>query len=120
MVRHHEYRVFEGRAFTPPTLPIFVRPRAAERAEHISPHDRSAHAFEGLNCVAVVEPRAAFLAAAVHRLKGIRRKEPIHDLNGVFAERFGLTLLKAGAETIKGTSKATHDDFRHPTSSAER
>jgi hypothetical protein len=46
-------------------------------------------------------------------------EEPVHDLEGVFAERFGLALLKAGSETIQGTGKGANHDFRHSRSSEE-
>ena len=63
MVRQHEDRVLEGRVVAPPALPVLVGPGAAKGAEHVAAHDGGAHALEGPGRVAVVQPRAAPLAA---------------------------------------------------------
>src|SRR3954447_7168317 len=116
MVRQHEDRVLEGRVVAPPALPVLVGPGAAKGAEHVAAHDRGAHALEGPGRVAVVQPRAAPLAAD-HGLEGAGGKEPVHDLDGVLAEGFGLALLKTGPETIEGTAEGANHDFRHSGSS---
>ena len=54
-----------------------------------------------------------------HGLEGAGGEEPVHDLDGVLAEGFGLALLKAGSETIQGTGKGANHDFGHPRSSEE-
>src|SRR5262249_21397966 len=118
MVRQHEDRVLEGRAVAPPAPPVLVGPGAAKGAEHIAAHDGGTHALEGPGRVAVVKTRAAPLGAA-HGLEGAGGEEPVHDLDGVLAEGFGLALLKAGPETIQGTAEGADHDFRHPRSSEE-
>ena len=100
MVRQHEDRVLEERVVTPPALPVLVGPGAAKGAEHVSPHDGGPEALENLGRVAVIQSRCASLAAA-YGLEGAGREEPVHDLEGVLAERFGLALLKACPETIQ-------------------
>src|SRR3954464_7658865 len=112
MVRQHEDRVLEGRSVAPPALPVLVGPGAAEGAEHVAAHDGGAHALEGPGRVAVVQPRAAPLDAD-HGLEGAGGEEPVHDLDGVLAERLGLALLKAGSETIQGTAEGANHDFRY-------
>src|SRR4051812_24156674 len=112
MVRQHEDRVLEGWLVAPPALPVLVGPGAAKGAEHVAAHDGGAHALEGFCRVAVVEPRAAPLAAD-HGLEGAGGEEPVHDLDGVLAERFGLALSQAGPETIQGTGEVADHDFRH-------
>src|SRR5579862_9457763 len=78
MRQHEDGRVIR-RFLAPPTLPVLVRPRAADGAEHVSTENPGAKAGEALLCDVVVDAGLA-VRMSVHPAPCTRGKKPLHQL----------------------------------------
>src|SRR5690242_711859 len=97
MVRQHEGRRDIGRIVAPPALPALIRPRTADRPEHIAAEDESAEPVHRTVCVGLINAvRAATLTG--HCPEGARPKEPPVQLPPALAERIFEALLRPRAE----------------------
>src|SRR5262245_17567408 len=85
---------------SPPTAPRFVRPLAAHRTEHVTPHDPRSEVLEASTREVVVEPRRS-VAVAVDRLEGFRRNEPGVEVLAALAERRLQGLLRPSAVPVE-------------------
>src|SRR5512135_3716062 len=112
VVRQHEHRRVVGRLLAPPSLPAFVRPGSAHRAEHVAPEDPGADAREALLRHLIVDAGLAPVLA-VHLAPDARGEEPLHQLGSADAEGILLVLVRPGAEAVQGDRKAPHKQFRH-------
>src|SRR5579864_2683052 len=86
MARQHEHRVVVRRFVAPPTLPFLVRPRPADRAEHVAPDDRGADAGDACDHEPLVDAIVAALLAD-HPTAEAGRENPLLQLRSAYAER---------------------------------
>ena len=97
MMRQDEDRRVIGRLVAPPALPAFVRPRATDRAEHVTPKNPRAEPGQSLSGTIVIDARlSAFVA--VHVLPSARGEEPLHQ--GHAADADGILQVLAGSCSI--------------------
>src|SRR5690606_35484183 len=108
MVRQHEDVAMIGRGFAPPAAPAFIRPRAADRAEHIAPHHPRADIFEAPRGHLLVDAVRAALLVEDHALDGAGREEPFVQLLAPLPERIVEALVRPGAEPVEGEGKAVN------------
>src|SRR6185437_2991722 len=115
MVRQYEGRRVVGRIVAPPALPALIRPRTANRPEHVAAKDEGTEAIHGAVCVRLIDAvRAA--AATGHFPKEARAEQPLVQLVPALAERILQGLLRPCAETIERDRKASNAYPRHGTS----
>jgi hypothetical protein len=86
VMSEHKYRAMVNGVIAPPSLPAFVRPRAANRAKHVSAHNPRANTFEALAHHVVVQARRASFAA-VHLLVAASAELPSKDSQASDAKR---------------------------------
>src|SRR5262245_36480233 len=99
MMGEDEHRRVVRRFLSPPTFPVFVRPRPANRAKHVSPENPGADVGEPLLDDFVVD--AGFAATlSMHFLPKSPVKQPIHQLNAANAQRVLKVLARTRAITI--------------------
>src|SRR6185437_5535387 len=112
MVRQHEGRRVIGRIRTPPAPPALVRPRTADRSEHIAAKDERAEPVHRTVCISFIDAvRTAALTS--HRPEGARVEEPLVQFQPTLAERIFKTLLRPCSETIERDRKACNAHSRH-------
>jgi hypothetical protein len=99
VVREHKYVVVIGRVGAPPTLPVFVRPRAAHGAEHVPAENPCADIVETSGGKIVVQPGGSGLGAE-HLMEGIRLEHPLVERKAANAKWVFEALLHSGAETV--------------------
>jgi len=101
-----------GRIIAPPAFPCVVRPLAADRAEHVAPHDPGADVLEPAHGEVVVRPfTAALLAEPL--LEGLGRKHPFVQRLATFAERTIEALARPRAvaverDAVRGDAQLSH------------
>jgi len=100
MVRQHEGRRVIGRIVAPPALPALVRPRTADRPEHIAAEDERAEPVHRTICVGLIDAvRAPVLTD--HCLEHARTEHPLVQFQPAFAERIFKALLRPCSETVE-------------------
>ena len=87
-----EDRAVIGRVVAPPSPPLLITPVAANRAEHVSTHDRRAEILSPMLGPIVVESRLAVLRVCAHRLERPRSNHPVVQLLSAFAQRVAVSL----------------------------
>src|ERR1700686_5505530 len=112
MVRQHEGRRVIGRIVAPPALPTLVRPRTADRPEHIAAEDERAEPVHRTICVGLIDAVRA-LVLTDHCLEHARTEQPPVQFQPAFAERIFKTLLRPCSETVERDRKACNAHFRH-------
>src|SRR6202035_3804583 len=96
----------------PPALPALVRPRTADRPEHIAAEDEGAEPVHRTMCVGLIDAvRAPVLTD--HCLEHARPEQPLVQFPPAFAERIFKTLLRPCSETVERDRKACNAHFRH-------
>src|SRR5580700_10135961 len=112
MVRQHEGRRVIGRIVAPPALPALVRPRTADRPEHIAAEDERTEPVHRTIRVGLIDTvRAPVLAD--HCLEHARTEQPPVQFHPAFAERIFKTLFRPCSETVERDRKACNAHFRH-------
>jgi len=101
-----------GGIVAPPTFPVFVGPRAADRPKHVAPQNPGADVFKAARGEVVVQAGDSTVSPS-HALKRARRKEPSVQGHAADAQGIFETLVKACAVAIQGNTEATDDNFRH-------
>src|SRR5690348_2307938 len=98
MMGQDEHRGVIRWLVAPPALPFVVRPRAADRSEHVAAEDPGADAGEALRGDVVVDARLAAVLA-VHVLPRSRGEEPLHQRDPADSDRIleHLARPRAGA-----------------------
>src|SRR5262249_60505399 len=74
-----------GWVVTPPTLPAQVRPRTANRSEHVPPENPGTDVLETA-CREVVVDTGRAIATAMGPLKGARRNKPLLQVHPAAAD----------------------------------
>ncbi|MCL4413996.1 MAG: hypothetical protein M1522_04490 [Actinobacteria bacterium] len=96
MVGEHKDIVAEGRVLAPPATPRLVRPRPADWAEHVSPHDGGADVFGTSAEELVVAPGVAAVFSERRRERG-GLVDPVVQQESVLAERLVDALIGPAA-----------------------
>jgi hypothetical protein len=111
-MRQDEDRNVVGRIVAPPTLPGHIRPRAANRPEHVSPEDPGAHASGAPRSEIVIDPvRATVLVMHLPPTAGAN--DPVMQGLAAHAERIFNTLIRARSVAIKRDGEALNSNSRH-------
>src|SRR5262245_26380615 len=95
----HEDRAMVRRAAAPPTTPRFVRPGAANGAEHVPAHDPGADVAGPTGREVVVNARQSPVVT-MHLLERLRSNEPAVQCQPADAEGVVETLLRSSSEAI--------------------
>src|SRR5258708_6732655 len=99
MMCQDEHRRVVRRFLSPPSFPVLVRPRPANRSEHVPPENPCADSDESLLGDLVVN--AGFAARmTVHFLPDLRVEKPVHQLGASHTERILKVLVRTSAITI--------------------
>src|SRR4029450_10676945 len=99
MSEHEDRRVIR-RIVAPPTLPIVVRPRSADRSEHVAPYDPRSNVGETARHKVVIN--AAFSNALTFQLlKSASGNHPVVQLLTADSERIVDILTGAGAVAVQ-------------------
>src|SRR5262249_19630262 len=93
VVRQHKHRRVIRRLIAPPAFPAFVRPRAADRPEHVAPENPGTDSGKALLRHPVVDTRFA-VAGAVHFTPNTRLEKPLHQFGALDAERILKILVR--------------------------
>src|SRR5690349_7517080 len=110
MMGQDEHRSVIGRLVAPPALPFVVRPRAADRSEHVAAKNPGADAGEALRGDVVVDARLAAVLA-VHVLPGSRGEEPLHQRDPADPDRILEILTRPRAVAIDRDREARDSEF---------
>src|SRR5882757_4416377 len=112
MMRQHEYRHMVGRIVSPPALPGMVGPSAADRAEHVSPHDPGAQIFHRFPGEAIVDVgRTALLAD--HFVKHPRLQQPPGHDHAADTKRMFKVLMWGRPESVERYRERGSPYFSH-------
>ena len=101
IMRQHEDRGVIGWLITPPAFPTVIRPFAANRTEHVSPHDPSADPVKALPGNFVINSRFSILKP-VHITPNAGGEKPLHQLGPVLAQWIFEVLVQTGTVAIDG------------------
>src|SRR2546421_10007981 len=112
MARQHEHRVVVRRVVAPPTLPFLVRPRSADRAEHVAPHDGGADAGVARDQEPLVDALLAALLAD-HETAVMGREDPLVQPLPAGAERVVKALRRPRAVPVDRDREVMDAQFRH-------
>src|SRR5579862_6749545 len=112
IVCQHEHRRVVGRIRAPPAFPGLIRPRPAHGAKHIAPQNPSADSLEPSCCKFVVNASRSF-AAAMHALKGPRRKKPLMQRHPADPKGILLLLIRPRPETVDRHTEAADTQATH-------
>ncbi len=74
VVGEDEHRCVERRVLAPPAPPLLVLPRAADRPEHVAPHDRRADVLARPRGMPVVEGRLSALQVVLLDASSVSRQ----------------------------------------------
>ena len=88
-----------GRVRAPPTFPVFVGPRAADRPKHVAPQNPGADVFKAARGEVVVQVGGPTVSAS-HALKRARGKKPAVQGHAADAQGIFKTLVRACAVAI--------------------
>jgi hypothetical protein len=114
----------KDRIVTPPALPVISRPRAADRAEHIPPHNPGATFLKAAGGKVVVKTSLTVLLAkemvrhipefpVVHPLERARAGRTTPSARAADAEGMIEALARARAVTIQRNAGAVNRYFLH-------
>src|SRR5712664_3584764 len=112
VMRQHEDGRVMRRLVAPPALPALVRPRAADRTEHVAPEYPGADSGKALLRDSIVDSRLS-IGMAVHLPPYACIEEPLHQLGAPDAERILEILVRPGTVAVDGDREALDAEFRH-------
>src|SRR5437588_3610957 len=112
VMREHENRRVVRRLVAPPPFPAFVRPRAADGAEHVAAEDPGADSFQTLRREIVVHPGFA-VRLTVHAPPGARAEEAVEPLGTSDAEAVFEILSGSGAVSVDREGERSYQEARH-------
>src|SRR6266481_2629601 len=112
MMRQHEDGRVIRRLVAPPALPAVVRPRAADRTEHVAPEYPGADSGKALLRDSIVDSRLS-IGMAVHLPPYACIEEPLHQLGAPDTERILEILVRPGTVAVDGNREALDAEFRH-------
>ena len=93
-------------------MPSVVRPRPANRTEHVAPENPGTDSGKALLGNPVVDPRLATVKA-LHLSPHARGEEPLHQLGAPDAERILEILVRPSTVAVDGNREALDAEFRH-------
>jgi len=102
----HERRDMVRRFVSPPSLPVFVRPRTANWAEHVAAENPRADAGETLGRESVVDARFA-VRHTLHPPPRSGSEEPLHQIRSIDTKRMLQILIGTGAQVLEGIEIAS-------------
>ena len=112
VVRQHE----DGRVIrwlvAPPALPAVVRPRAANRTEHIAPEYPRTDSGKALLGNIVIDARFT-ISVALHPVPQACMEDPLHQFWTPDAERILEILVRPSTIAVDGNRKAMDAQFNH-------
>src|SRR6266404_7591432 len=111
MMRQHEDGRVIRRLVAPPALPALVRPRAADRTEHVAPEYPGADSGKALLRDSIVDSRLS-IGMAVHLPPYACVEEPLHQLGAPDAERILQILVRPGSVAVDGNGEALDAESR--------
>src|SRR5262245_51572441 len=98
------------RLITPPAFPALVRPRPANRSEHIAAEDPRSFALHRLGREIVINARLPAFAPMLFD-ESLCRKEPLHQLRPANAERIVQGLICSGCKAVERYANTLNDDL---------
>ena len=100
------------RISSPPSLPLVVRPRPSNGAEHVPANDPRTDVDKTTRHKVIIN--AAFAASlSCHLVKGASRKNPLVQRETAGAQRVFEVLVWAGTVSVEGYCEVMDAKFRH-------